>query len=703
MRWQREAQESLRNRSWKEGHQMSVTLRNIIAIATVSALSLGSLYAADGRRHAAGPASDPKPATSKLVYTADQFEYYLTEDGIAYIRPGVKVKIAAVTDVAAGKKPVVEFYLTDNFDQPLDRLGKITPGPIAPGFVFAKWNASSREYFAYTTRTRNGATNPSADQGGTYTDLELGHYKYTFGTALPSNFDAAGTYTLGVYAKRTLLDIVGKDYFADNVFKEIRPDGGTIAPVWNAFNTATTCNRCHDPIALHGGTRRDAKLCMMCHTSQTTPDASGETFNGKVFFHKLHASAQLPSGKTYVAGGTWHVTYPQDLRNCTTCHEATGGEKDIWYSRPSRNACGSCHDDVNFATGENHPAGKQLDDTKCSTCHVADSGVEFDASIKGAHVIAEKSKQLKGLSISIVSYTDMVAGKKPTVVYAVKNGDGTAVDGSKLTAFSPILAGPTSSYTTYYRETGAPTAKFDAATGNTTYTFQNAIPANATGTWTLNGDFTRNVIVKRADGKADITVREAAINPNKYVSLTSAPAVARRTVVTITQCNACHDRLALHGGQRLSTEECVICHNPTNTDVARRIATAGKPEAISFQVLVHRIHTGEELNNEYTVYGNGNTAHNYNEVLYPGDRRNCAKCHTGNSYRQAAGDPVVAPRDLYSPLAATSAACLSCHDSRDAFAHAFLNTTTFGGQPAEACGVCHGPNSDLSPDKVHAR
>ena len=683
---------------------MSTILRNLVVMATVGALSLGSLSAADtGRRRSSGPT--PEPVSPKLLYTADQYEYYLTNEGIAYIRPGVKIKLVSITNVEAGKKPVVEFYLTDNFDQPLDRLGKITPGPIAPGFILSKWSPDAREYSTLTKRTRNGVTNPSADQGGTYTDLEMGHYKYNFGTAMPSGFDATATYTLGAYGRRTLSDIIGKDYYADNQFIDFRPDGQKAGTTFAAMTAATTCNRCHDPLALHGGTRREVKNCMLCHNSGITPDAATkETFDAKVFFHKLHAAEQLASGKPYViAGQTWEVTYPQNLRNCTTCHEANAAvDADSWYSHPSRAACGSCHDNINWTTGENHPAGKQLDDAQCSKCHVADSGVEFDASIKGAHTIPEKSKQLKGVNVTIDSVTDMAPGKKPTVVFTIKNNAGTAIDGSKLTAFAPMIAGPTTSYSKYIREAAPTRAVFDAATGKTTFTFAAAIPADAKGTWTVSGDFYLNTNVKRGDGGADIVVRDAALNPIKYVALSGAT-TARRTVVTMAQCNSCHQDLALHGGQRKNIEECVICHNPTESDKARRPATAGDPETVSFQYMIHKIHTGEELHQDYTVYGFGSNAINFNGVTFPGDRRNCAKCHTNNSHRQANGDPVATPRTYYSPLAATTAACLSCHDSKDAFAHAYLNTTTFGGQPAEACGVCHGPNADLSPDKVHAR
>ena len=87
-----------------------------------------------------------------------------------------------------------------------------------------------------------------------------------------------------------------------------------------------------------------------------------------------------------------------------------------------------------------------------------------------------------------------------------------------------MFAGPTTSYTTYFRETATATsaskAIFDAATGLTSYTFVNPIPANSTGTWAFSGDFYRTVTVKRADGKADITgIRDTAVNPVKYIAL----------------------------------------------------------------------------------------------------------------------------------------------------------------------------------------
>src|SRR5437016_4616565 len=101
---------------------MESIVRFFVVLATAATITFP--VAAPTRHRAAGPGTGKAP-----VYSADQLEAYLGDDGIAYIRPGLKLNIASITSVAPGKKPVVEFYLTDSLDQPLDRLGKVTPGP----------------------------------------------------------------------------------------------------------------------------------------------------------------------------------------------------------------------------------------------------------------------------------------------------------------------------------------------------------------------------------------------------------------------------------------------------------------------------------------------------------------------------------------------------------------------------------------------
>jgi len=716
--------------------------------ALVLAIAL-PLLASDtvARRRSATPPTTP----ATPVFSAGQAEAYVSGDTIGYIRPGLKIKVNSIT-IGSDRTPVVDLTITDDLDQPLDRNGKVTPGTVSVSLVLAWYNPATRQYTSYTTRSVTNPTNSprpgataiqaGADSGGAFTDLDIGHATYKFKTVLPTGFDATKTHTLGIYASRNLTSVVGvpdsvkKSYFA-NVEFDFRPDGVKVADVWDKMRDTSTCSNCHDAVknagsvgqlGMHGGSRQDVKLCALCHQPQTIDPDTNNTVDLKVMVHKIHRGDNLPSvksGTPYVIWGNGQsihdfstVAWPQltqigDIRQCATCHEGTvatnkGAQSNAWYTNPSRDACGSCHDNVNFTTGENHPAGPQADDKACASCHVPDSGVEFDASIKGAHVVPEKSKQLLGLNATIVSWSDMAPGKKPTVTFKITNGDGTPVDGTKLSAFAPICAGPTSSYgKPYARESGLTKGVYNATLGTTTYTFTTAMPTDASGTWTLSADIYRSVNLKRGDKKADIVIREAAMNPIKYVAVTGG-IVPRRTSVTIAQCNTCHDSLALHGGQRLATDECVICHNPAENDAARRPATAGAPESVSMQRLIHRIHKGEELTQDFTVYGFGGTPINFNEVRFPGDLRNCSKCHAGTAYQLPLNTGIAnvnTPRDYFASQGPATAACLGCHDSRDAAAHAYLNTTTFPGATisAEACATCHGAGKDWAAEKVHAR
>jgi OmcA/MtrC family decaheme c-type cytochrome len=115
--------------------------------------------------------------------------------------------------------------------------------------------------------------------------------------------------------------------------------------------------------------------------------------------HKIHMGAGLPSvgaGKPYMIGSAdfSHAVFPADARRCEVCHAADSGAKqaDAWITHPSRDACGSCHDDVSFATGQNHSNLPQVSDNSCTNCHIKQGEVEFDASIIGAHMISTESK-----------------------------------------------------------------------------------------------------------------------------------------------------------------------------------------------------------------------------------------------------------------------------------------------------------------------
>jgi OmcA/MtrC family decaheme c-type cytochrome len=676
--------------------------------------------------HIGGPPSRKlQIERTPAMYTAAQQEHYLTSDQLAYIRPGFNITIKGVT-IGADRKPVVQLAFTDDAGQPLDRAGVQTPGTLSVSFILDWYDPVNIDFIDYSTRvqkspiTGNSATQANTDSGGKWTDTSLGQATYTFGTVLPANYDVTKTHRLGVYGTRVIAltdPIVINKTYVDNVTYDFRPDGQAVTDTWDA-TTFATCNQCHDPLSAHGETgRQDPRICVLCHndTQSTDPD-TGNTVDFKVMIHKIHMGSSLPSvlaGHPYQIIGFNQsvadfsdVVFPQDVRNCTTCHKSpdpagkTVAQAHIWLDHPNRAACGSCHDNINWVTGDGHVAGPQLDDSACASCHAPQGESEFDASITGAHTVPTKSAQLKGLNFQIQSVSGAAPGAKVTALFTVTNGDGSPVTPSKLATLNLIMNGPTTDYTlpTPIRES----AKAATASGDAwLYTFSTPLPADASGSWTMSADVYRNVTIDNHTD-AGLSVRECAFNPTTTFAVTDEQPNDRRVVVDLAKCNVCHDVLALHGGQRLNTKECVICHNPNADDSDARPADQNPPESISFQRMIHRIHTGADLEQTYTIYGHGGNPTPFNDVLFPGDRRDCVKCHAAGTYTVPLPDgviPTITQRDYYSPMQPTAAACLGCHSAKDAAAHAFTMTSSFG----EACEVCHGNGADFSVDQVHAR
>src|SRR5664279_3930039 len=336
----------------------------------------------------------PAASDVPVAYASSQKEAFLAPDQLTYIRPGLNIKIASVTNFAPEQKPVVEVFLTDDHKGPLDRNGLVTPGVISLRFIPAVWNPATRRYTNYIV----SGGNPSRDNTGTYQDLEVGHYKYTFANALPATMDPKKPHTLAAMGSRNTTDIIGKQYYAVPQYLDFVPSTGATATTFNAM-TVARCNQCHDPIAPHGGNYRDIKTCVLCHNPNNMTGTIGVAgtegaeprvqYDGQIFFHQLHM------GKN--AEVVPDITYPQDIRFCSTCHDPAAVGGGSWYTFPSIAACGSFHNDLNFTTGANHAAGPAADGS-CATCHQPQGSAEWDAGIKNAHVVPLHSSQLKGFN-----------------------------------------------------------------------------------------------------------------------------------------------------------------------------------------------------------------------------------------------------------------------------------------------------------------
>ena len=705
----------------------------------------------------------------KSVYAPYEKAYYADPSLIAFVQPGLVISIVSAA-IASDGTISVDYKVTDPAGAPLDLTGVTTPGSISLSFLAAYIPKGQEQYTSYVVRTATApsgttATQAAADSGGTTKTVSTGEYIYTFSTKASSGFDATATHRIGIYGSRNLTQFDLGTNYADTTFDFV-PAGGTPAP--RDIVRTPDCNQCHGlpngmtsstgsaGLAAHGGSRRDVQLCIICHQPQTTDPDTGNTLDFKVFIHKIHMGSSLPSvqaGTPYQIIGfqnsvsDWStVVYPADVRRCQTCHNPNNGasQTKAWLTGPTRAACGSCHDNVNFATGANHPGGPQISDNQCSLCHVPQGELEFDASIIGAHTIPDQSTMIPGLNFTLTKVANGGAGQKPTVTFTVRDNSGNGIPMSTFKSggsLSLTMAGPTTDfgYTSFGSDVTTPgyvtESVINSATcgsdGTCMYTFTHAVPANATGTYAI-GIEGRLPATLLPGTVQQMNVNYGGKNQVIYFSVDSSPVAARRTVVALSNCNNCHAFLEVHGSLRNNTEYCVFCHNPSNTDASTRaMATnpadkALPPQGINFAMMVHKVHTGVNLKNnfnqDYVIVGFGGSHNSFGVafasvpasipntgVRFPPmtptgavqDTTRCYVCHTNGSEAvlPIGKNPVMDPQGLLNPAPTTTSACTACHLNQSAFAHASVNTDPKFG---ESCDVCHSTGAAFDATQVHA-
>jgi OmcA/MtrC family decaheme c-type cytochrome len=680
-------------------------------------------------------------ATRKHQYSTREKAFYADAATVDFVRPGLVLKITSA-QIASDGTITASVSMTDPQGLPLDRTGVTTPGAVAISLVAATIPSGQEQYVAYSTRSQKSpitgvtAIQAGADAGGTFALVSEGVYKYTFATKAPTGFDVSATHTIGAYGSRDLtLFNLGTDY-ASTTFNFV-PNGTAVVTTRDVVRT-TSCNTCHDQLSAHGGSRRGVEMCMLCHSPQTVDPDTGNTLDLKVMMHKIHMGSSLPSvlaKKPYQIIGfnqsvsDWStVVFPADVRRCETCHQQNvmAAQATAYLTKPTAAACGACHDDVNFATGVNHAGGPQINDNLCATCHIPQGEIDFDASIKGAHVIPAESAMLGGLAINITKIQNGAAGSLPVVNFTIKDTSGKPVPTSALASLSFTMAGPTADYgyTSFGSDVTTPGYVTESATagascgtdGSCLYTFKHAVPAKATGTYSIGVESRRTEILLPGT-TSQVSVTYGAKNQVMSFSVDASPLEARRTVVATASCNQCHVALSVHGSLRNQTEYCVLCHNPSTTDLpVRPNATvladrALPPQGVNFNLLVHRIHTGENLpaNRPFIVVGNGGSHNDFSDVRYPamsptgavGDTRHCAMCHVGGSEQTlpTGKNPVVDPQGPINPILAVASACTGCHLDITTASHALAQTTTLG----ESCAVCHSSGGAFSVSSVHAQ
>jgi OmcA/MtrC family decaheme c-type cytochrome len=695
--------------------------------------------------------------TRRYEYSKRDKAFFADPAVVAFVRPGLVITINSANISSAGVINVT-YTLTDPQGLPLDATGVTTPGAVGMTYFASYIPKGQDQYFAYTTAPATGPalgtiTRPTFEtSGGTLASLGGGQYQYTFKAQAPAGFDTTVTTTLGLVGARNLTDFNLGTSYAGSTFDFV-PDGSAVTVTRDVIRTES-CNTCHDQLVFHGGHAVGMNQCVLCHQPQNADPTTGNTLDLKVMAHKIHMGSQLPSvigtpttpGVPYQIAGFGgkisdfsDVVDPADPRRCEVCHSQTtkAAQATVFLTKPSRAACGACHDDVNFATGANHPGGFQTDDSQCANCHVPQGETPFDASIMGAHVVPTDTKAtypqnpdtlLAGINLAIVSVTNTTAGSAPTVNFTMKDDSGNNIPLSKLGSLSLVMSGPTTDYgatnfgsdttnTPGYVSESALKAPCDAS-GNCAYTFTHVIPAGSTGTFAIGGESRMSVTVL-AGTNAEQTFNVATKNPVAYFSVDGSTVAPRRTVVALSNCNGCHVALSLHGANRNQIEMCVLCHNPSNSDFTQRpnaVDPSDKtqpPQGINFNLLVHRIHSGPNVvadgGKPYIVVGFNGSHNDFSDVGYPamgptgsvGVLDNCSMCHVNGSEQNLplGLNQVTDPQGWINPVQAIASACSGCHVSKPAASHFLANTDALG----ESCTICHAAGAQFAVDAVHAQ
>ena len=454
-----------------------------------------------------------------------------------------------------------------------------------------------------------------------------GYYTYRFSTDItdPTKtngvvFEPGRTHRVAIqlsYANAAGQTVLVNPYFDVTFDANGRSVAVTDPSKTRVMADVSSCNGCHDRLALHGGGRVDTQYCVMCHNPGTTDANSGNVLTMQTMTHKIHSGRLLYSqlamgGWQYVIWGYQaskhdysEVGFPQDLRNCSVCHSAANPatpQGDNWKTRTSKESCLTCHANgagskfesthIDFALAILGPTGKPNDipNGSCAECHRAGTSV----SPERVHWNQNEDNAAK-YKVNIESAVFDAAGRKVTVKYSLtdttNNNAAWNLVTSDCTGSGPTLACSSSTrfgnlrfYLAYQNMVGQPTTvtEFTAYNnggsganaylykgtndGSNKYTVDIPLPADA-ATAVANG--TARVVGVGQIKEAKLEAKSAQdprpeVTPRVLINVVAQHTFAdvalsgalnpRREVVSNAKCNVCHGALGTTSGSNTLSE-----------------------------------------------------------------------------------------------------------------------------------------------------
>lgn len=631
-----------------------------------------------------GPAGPAAPAASTdesctICHSTDK----IADIAVAHPDPtGEDVTLSNITLTNTGGFAVVSFHaatadgaVTDlTFDDVRFYISDLVPADTATSW--GTWDSPYFERWAYERTGTDREGNPYPQGVFDDTDAANGNYTYTFVTGFGSAEAIAEAPDYDpTHTQRLLIRVSGQDDADGNALTNntvgfldavVPANGATAVPLdsQRQFVTADACKQCHGPQfeeAAHADGYLDTRACVICHSplGHYGDIMQQDDAYLPVLVHQIHAAIDNPAFADRINGmGYGAVTYPQDIRDCVVCHTdsgldlGTGDQIDNWKERPSIEICGSCHTDVNFATGENHDGGVQTDNGGCVYCHPA-SGSGFGKSVSTAHDTTPTGVNVPEFDVTLTvtaptngSY--YVAGETPAVKVTLKDhATGIAVDpaiyttpqddagvtGGGLSVAGlyvygpraesvPVLATGTVTDPSFDAEVDTPTQRHgmftdaddpQVTTNSTGFGYQLlAIPDDMeAGTYMVRvriGDYGRV-------GTGDYHIESTAFTNIQIGTDTEEDKVAGEA------CIGCHGTgtAPFHDERHVvvfDTDECLACHDQSDNF------------AIPIANRVHAVHSANSDGDLYTIEGGDR---DWSHVTYPQDISRCVACHASGN------------------------------------------------------------------------
>lgn len=467
-----------------------------------------------------------------------------------------------------GESPMIHVTILDNLLQGLSRADFATLNLYMFGPQDPQLTVSANKLLnAVTDRTKRPhhyidlKTNPEAEVKDNRVSYKL----------RPITDEAPGTYTIALYC------VLGTDAI-QQIMKFVDIQIGT-ATVETLAVERNKCAACHEgsssgkmylhhvdpgrsPVGSFSIDMEPVKSCKVCHNNDgyaAIRDATGAYIVDPIIrrAHGVHMGEHLKSDfNINPTTGDFrhytHVLFPADARNCSACHV-----DDRWKTRPTRAACGSCHDNIWFGAKDQVPAGLKAhtggaaaNDSKCAVCHAPDGLAQ---PIDVVHNAAPPKLNLVDIQLTPPANGKFyVAGEKPLMTLVFHDDAGKPIDHTKITTenFSTanfLVYGP--------RNQAVPVLTSAAKNGATKA--RASVSSSKAGPWAIkgktfklavNGNPPENVTIS---GAADsVTAAEVVASLNAVIEKLGAKATVSGANVNIrtTINGAAGARIEIYNG-----------------------------------------------------------------------------------------------------------------------------------------------------------